>query len=60
MRYDNGLIPLVAAFIAKASEGGASPEQIQQAVNDYLSENPVTAGELQLDGTTVKMAEGGN
>lgn len=60
VRYDNGLIPLVAAFIAKASAGGASPEQIQQAVDDYLSKNPVTAGGLELSGSTIKMTEGGN
>lgn len=40
--------------------GGATPEQIQQAVDNYLSENPVTAGELELSGSTIKMTEGGN
>ena len=45
---------------AKMKSGGATPEQIQQAVDNYLTENPVTAGELSLDGNTVKMTEGGN
>ena len=40
--------------------GGATPEQIQQAVDDYLSKNPVTAGGLELSGSTIKMTEGGN
>lgn len=40
--------------------GGATPEQIQQAVDDYLSKNPVTAGELELSGSTIKITEGGN
>lgn len=40
--------------------GGATPEQIQQAVDNYLNENPVTAGELELSGSTIKITEGGN
>ena len=40
--------------------GGVTPEQIQQAVDNYLNENPVTAGELELSGSTIKMTEGGN
>ena len=40
--------------------GEATPEQIQQAVDNYLNENPVTAGELELSGSTIKMTEGGN
>lgn len=40
--------------------GGVTPEQIQQAVDNYLSENPVTAGVLELSGSTIKMTEGGN
>lgn len=35
--------------------GGATPEQIQQAVDNYMTENPVTSGELSLDGTTIKL-----
>ena len=40
--------------------GNVTPEQIQQAVDNYLTENPVTAGELELSGSTIKMTEGGN
>lgn len=40
--------------------GNVTPEQIQQAVDDYLSKNPVAAGELELSGSTIKMTEGGN
>ena len=60
MNQHNDLTPLVAAFIAKAGAGGASPDQIKQAVDDYLTENPVKPGQLKLDGTTIKMTEGEN
>ena len=46
---------------AKCGIGGnTSPEQIKQAVGDYLTENPVQPGQLKLDGTTIKMTEGEN
>lgn len=51
------ITPLVAAFVAKMKSGGATPEQIQQAVDNYLTENPVQSGKLKLDGTTIKMTE---
>lgn len=60
MTDNKDITPLVAAFVAKMKSGGATPEQIQQAVDNYLNENPVTAGALSLDGNTVKMTEGGN
>ena len=60
LRDNKVITPLVAAFVAKMTSGGATPEQIQQAVDNYLTENPVTAGALSLDGNTVKMTEGGN
>ena len=60
MTDNKDITPLVAAFVAKMKSGGATPEQIQQAVGNYLTENPVTAGVLSLDGNTVKMTEGGN
>ena len=60
MTDNKDIMPLVAAFVAKKKSGGATPEQIQQAVDNYLSENPVAAGALSLDGNTVKMTEGGN
>lgn len=60
MTDNKDITPLVAAFVAKMKSGGATPEQIQQAVDDYLSKNPVTAGELELSGSTIKITEGGN
>ena len=60
MTDNKDITPLVAAFVAKMKSGGATPEQIQQAVDNYLTENPVTAGVLSLDGNTVKMTGGGN
>lgn len=50
---------LIAALIAKASAGNVTPDQIQTAVDNYLAENPVQAGEMQLTGTTLSL-EGGN
>lgn len=58
MNYLNEIDPiLIAALAAKGS--GVSREQIQTAVDNYLTENPVRAGELQLNGTTINL-EGGN
>lgn len=39
--------------------GGVTPEQIQAAVDSYLKENPVTAGELSVDNHIIKMVSGG-
>lgn len=39
--------------------GSITPEQIQAAVDAYLDENPVTAGELSVDNHIIKMATGG-
>ncbi len=60
MTDNKDITPLVAAFVAKMKSGGATPEQIQQAVDNYLNENPVAAGELELSGSTIKITEGGN
>lgn len=60
MTDNKDITPLVAAFVAKMKSGGATPEQIQQAVDNYLTENPVQPGQLKLDGTTIKMTEGEN
>ena len=58
MNYLNEIDPILIAALA-AKGGGVSQEQIQQAVDNYLTENPVQAGELQLNGTTINL-EGGN
>ena len=62
MIREDGSVINIADEIANGNigGGGATPEQIQQAVDNYLSENPVTAGVLSLDGNTIKMTEGGN
>ena len=39
--------------------GNITPEQIQTAVDAYLEENPVTAGELSVDNHIIKMVSGG-
>lgn len=44
MTDNKDITPLVAAFVAKMKSGGATPEQIQQAVDAYLEENPVQPG----------------
>ena len=51
---DGNVVPVDAP-----SGGTVDTEQIQQAVDAYLEENPVRAGELQLNGTTINL-EGGN
>lgn len=38
---------------------GITPEQIQQAVNNYLDENPVTAGELSVQEHVLRIVPGG-
>ena len=44
MNYLNEIDPiLIAALSAKG--GGVSEEQIQDAVNSYLDENPIAPGE---------------
>ena len=58
MNYLNETDPILIAVLA-AKGGGVSQEQIQEAVDAYLEENPVRAGELQLNGTTINL-EGGN
>lgn len=40
--------------------GSISPEQIQQAVDNYLSENPVTAGNFEVDNHVLKIVGGTN
>lgn len=59
---EDGTVVNIADEIANGNigGGGATPEQIQQAVDNYLNENPVTAGELELSGSTIKITEGGN
>ena len=48
------ITPLVAALVAKMKSGGATPEQIQQAVDAYLEENPVQPGATVEQATQIE------
>lgn len=39
--------------------GGVTPEQIQQAVDNYLDENPVSSGKLSVENHILKLVPGG-
>lgn len=39
--------------------GDVTPEQIQQAVDNYLNDNPVTSGKLSVEDHILKLAPGG-
>lgn len=63
MRYHTDIDPvLVAALAAKSGQGGGSitPEQIQAAVDQYLEENPVSAGELSVSNHIISLVGGSN
>lgn len=58
MNYPNGIDPiLIAALSAKG--GGVSDEQIQDAVNSYLDENPIAPGELKVTDHIISIAQEG-
>lgn len=57
MRYDVNDPVVSAALLAKAGKANISQEQIQQAVNEYLTENPVQAQHLVVTGTTLSLEE---
>ena len=40
--------------------GGVTPEQIQAAVDQYLEENPVSAGELSVSNHIISLVGGSN
>lgn len=63
MRYHTDIDPvLVAALAAKSGQGGGTvtPEQIQAAVDQYLEENPVSAGELSVSNHIISLVGGSN
>lgn len=66
MRYHTDIDPvLVAALAAKSGQGGGSggtitPEQIQAAVDQYMEENPVSAGELSVSNHIISLVGGSN
>lgn len=51
------LLPLVARALKNG--GTVTPEQIQAAVDQYLTENPVSAGELSVSNHIISLV-GGN
>lgn len=51
------LLPLVARSL-KNGGGTITPEQIQAAVDQYLEENPVRAGELSVSNHIISLVGG--
>lgn len=49
-------------YLCKNGTGGGSvtPEQIQAAVDQYLEENPVSAGELSVSNHIISLVGGNN
>lgn len=58
MNYPNGIDPILIAALA-AKGGGVSQEQIQDAVNSYLDENPIAPGELKVTDHIINIAQEG-
>ena len=52
------LLPLVARALKNGST--VTPEQIQAAVDQYLEENPVSAGELSVSNHIISLVGGNN
>ena len=52
------LLPLVARALKNG--GTVTPEQIQAAVDAYLEENPVSAGELSVSNHIISLVGGNN
>lgn len=47
-------------YLCKNGIGTVTPEQIQAAVDQYLTENPVSAGELSVGNHIVSIIGGSN
>ena len=58
MNYLNETDPILIAALA-AKGGGVSQEQIQNAVNSYLDENPIAPGELKVTDHIINIAQEG-
>lgn len=58
----NGNIEMLLPLVARALKNGGSvtPEQIQAAVDQYLEENPVSAGELYVSNHIISLVGGNN
>lgn len=49
MNYDTDHVLLMAALAGRSKGGAVTPEEIQQAVDNYLKENPVSPGKLSVN-----------
>ena len=49
MMYQESMDPVMLAILLSKNGGSISPEQIQQAVNNYFEQNPVSADLIQVD-----------
>lgn len=47
-----------AILLRKLKEGGATPEQIQSAVENYLSQNPINPQTLTVEDHIISLKEG--
>lgn len=58
----NGNIEMLLPLVARALKNGGTitPEQIQAAVDQYLEENPVSAGELSVSNHIISLVGGNN
>ena len=54
------ILPLIIRALKNSSGGTVTPEQIQAAVDQYLEENPVSAGELSVSNHIISLVGGKN
>ena len=54
------ILPLIIRALKNSGGGTVTPEQIQAAVDQYLTENPVSAGELSVGNHIVSIIGGSN
>lgn len=54
------ILPLIVRALKNSGGGSVTPEQIQAAVDAYLEENPVSAGELSVSNHIISLVGGNN
>lgn len=54
------ILPLIVRALKNSGGGTITPEQIQAAVDQYLEENPVSAGELSVSNHIISLVGGNN
>ena len=54
------ILPLIIRALKNSGGGTITPEQIQAAVDRYLEENPVSAGELSVSNHIISLVGGNN